>query len=166
MIEELLFKKRMAGRVSYRRFEDDTMKREQIVKKFNTDPTIDVLLLTVKAGGHGITLTGADTVIMFEHDWNPNNDLQAMDRAHRLGQKRVVNVYRLITRGTMEERIMSLQKFKLHMAQKVVNEENASVNRLDADAFANAHGPAAAVAEGDHEGENDEEIAEALKFAN
>jgi hypothetical protein len=54
--------------------------------------------------------SGADTVIFVEHDWNPSKDLQAMDRAHRLGQKRVVNVYRLITRGTIEEKIMSLQQ--------------------------------------------------------
>jgi TATA-binding protein-associated factor len=52
-------------------------------------------------------LTGADTVIFVEHDWNPQKDLQAMDRAHRIGQKKVVNVYRLITRGTLEEKIMS-----------------------------------------------------------
>ena len=50
--------------------------------------------------------TGADTVIFVEHDWNPMKDLQAMDRAHRLGQKKVVNVYRLIMRGTLEEKIM------------------------------------------------------------
>jgi TATA-binding protein-associated factor len=53
-----------------------------------------------------LTLTGADTVIFVEHDWNPMKDLQAMDRAHRIGQKKVVNVYRLITKGTLEEKIM------------------------------------------------------------
>ena len=51
-------------------------------------------------------MTGADTVIFVEHDWNPMKDLQAMDRAHRIGQKKVVTVYRLITRGTLEEKIM------------------------------------------------------------
>lgn len=54
----------------------------------------------------GLNLTGADTVIFVEHDWNPMKDLQAMDRAHRIGQKKVVNVYRLITRATLEEKIM------------------------------------------------------------
>lgn len=54
----------------------------------------------------GLNLTGADTVIFVEHAWNPMKDLQAMDRAHRLGQRRVVNVYRLITRATLEEKIM------------------------------------------------------------
>ena len=67
-------------------------------------------------GGLGLNLTGADTVIFVEHDWNPMKDLQAMDRAHRIGQKKVVNVYRLITRNTVEEKILGLQKFKLKTA--------------------------------------------------
>ena len=58
-----------------------------------------------------LNLTGADTVIFLEHDWNPMKDLQAMDRAHRLGQRKVVNVYRLITRGTLEEKIMRYSLF-------------------------------------------------------
>ena len=72
-----------------------------------------VLLIS---GGLGLNLTGADTVIFVEHDWNPMKDLQAMDRAHRIGQKKVVNVYRLITRNTVEEKILGLQKFKLKTA--------------------------------------------------
>jgi TATA-binding protein-associated factor len=81
-------------------------RRHGLVQRFNADPSIDVLLLTTHVGGLGLNLTGADTVIFVEHDWNPMKDLQAMDRAHRIGQKRVVNVYRLITRGTLEEKIM------------------------------------------------------------
>lgn len=81
-------------------------KRQNIVNQFNTDPSYDVLLLTTSVGGLGLNLTGADTVIFVEHDWNPQKDLQAMDRAHRIGQKKVVNVYRLITRGTLEEKIL------------------------------------------------------------
>lgn len=84
----------------------EASKRQDIVNKFNSDPSIDVLLLTTSVGGLGLNLTGADTVIFVEHDWNPQKDLQAMDRAHRIGQKKVVNVYRLITRGTLEEKIM------------------------------------------------------------
>ncbi len=61
-------------------------------------------------GGLGLTLTSADTVIFVKHDWNPMKDLQAMDRAHRIGQKKVVNVYRLITKGTLEEKIMGYAK--------------------------------------------------------
>ena len=81
-------------------------KRQNIVNQFNTDPSYDVLLLTTSVGGLGLNLTGADTVIFVEHDWNPQKDLQAMDRAHRIGQKKVVNVYRLVTRGTLEEKIL------------------------------------------------------------
>ena len=81
-------------------------KRQNIVNQFNTDPSYDCLLLTTSVGGLGLNLTGADTVIFVEHDWNPQKDMQAMDRAHRIGQKKVVNVYRLVTRGTLEEKIL------------------------------------------------------------
>ena len=84
----------------------EATKRQDIVNKFNTDPSYDVLILTTSVGGLGLNLTGADTVIFVEHDWNPQKDIQAMDRAHRIGQKKVVNVYRLITRGTLEEKIL------------------------------------------------------------
>ncbi len=59
-----------------------------VVQKFNSDPSIDVLLLTTAVGGLGLNLTSADTVVFLEHDWNPMKDLQAMDRAHRMGQVR------------------------------------------------------------------------------
>ena len=84
----------------------EASKRQDIVNRFNTDPSYDVLLLTTQVGGLGLNLTGADTVIFVEHSWNPQQDIQAMDRAHRIGQKKVVNVYRLVTRGTLEEKIL------------------------------------------------------------
>lgn len=121
--------------VTYRRL-DGTIpqdKRHEIVKSFNADPSIDVLLLTTHVGGLGLNLTGADTVIFFEHDWNPMKDLQAMDRAHRIGQKRVVNVYRLITRGTLEEKIMGLQKFKINIASSIINQENSGLQGMNTD---------------------------------
>jgi hypothetical protein len=71
-----------------------------------------VFLLSTRAGGLGINLTAADTVIFYDHDWNPSNDAQAMDRAHRLGQTRQVTVYRLITKGTIDERIVQLARVK------------------------------------------------------
>ncbi|KAJ3045044.1 btaf1 RNA polymerase II, B-TFIID transcription factor-associated, 170kDa [Rhizophlyctis rosea] len=107
--------------------------RTSIVKKFNEDPSVDLLLLTTHVGGLGLTLTGADTVVFVEHDWNPMKDLQAMDRAHRIGQKRVVNVYRLVTRGTLEEKIMGLQKFKLNIASSVINQDNAGLKSMNSD---------------------------------
>uniref|UniRef100_A0A8C4F195 BTAF1 RNA polymerase II, B-TFIID transcription factor-associated n=1 Tax=Dicentrarchus labrax TaxID=13489 RepID=A0A8C4F195_DICLA len=105
--------------------------RHSIVSRFNNDPSIDVLLLTTHVGGLGLNLTGADTVVFVEHDWNPMRDLQAMDRAHRIGQKRVVNVYRLITRGTLEEKIMGLQKFKMSIANTVISQDNASMQSME-----------------------------------
>lgn len=111
----------------------EASKRQPIVTRFNADPTIDCLLLTTHVGGLGLNLTGADTVIFLEHDWNPTKDLQAMDRAHRIGQKRTVNVYRLITRGTLEEKIMGIQRFKTHIANTVVNRENSNLQSMNTD---------------------------------
>lgn len=107
VVENDLFRGMMPS-VTYMRLDGstDVSKRHAVVQTFNGDPSIDVLLLTTHVGGLGLNLTSADTVIFVEHDWNPMKDLQAMDRAHRLGQKRVVNVYRLIMRGTLEEKIM------------------------------------------------------------
>ena len=109
--------------------------RYGVVRKFNEDPTISCLLLTTQVGGLGLNLTAADTVVFLEHDWNPMKDLQAMDRAHRLGQKHRVNVYRLLTRGTLEEKIMGLQQFKLQVANTVVTQQNASLQDMDTGQF-------------------------------
>lgn len=119
--------------VSYMRLDGSVSaeKRHSIVQTFNADPSIDVLLLTTQVGGLGLTLTGADTVIFVEHDWNPMKDLQAMDRAHRLGQKKVVNVYRLITKNTLEAKIMGLQRFKLNIANSVVNQQNKGLDSME-----------------------------------
>ncbi|KAK5119990.1 hypothetical protein LTR85_007066 [Meristemomyces frigidus] len=86
--------------------------RRDTVAAFQSSPDIFVFLLSTRAGGLGINLTAADTVIFYDSDWNPTIDSQAMDRAHRLGQTRQVTVYRMITRGTIEERIRkrALQK--------------------------------------------------------
>ncbi|CAG0889106.1 unnamed protein product [Darwinula stevensoni] len=131
IVEKTLLKKCMPE-VSYMRLDGSTPagQRHDVVHRFNSDPSIDVLLLTTQVGGLGLNLTGADTVIFVEHDWNPMKDLQAMDRAHRIGQKKVVNVYRLITRGTLEEKIMGLQKFKLATANTVITQDNASLQTM------------------------------------
>ncbi|WVQ99889.1 hypothetical protein IAU59_007032 [Kwoniella sp. CBS 9459] len=132
LIERDLFATHMPS-VSYMRMDGSTdpRKRHAIVQTFNADPRIDVLLLTTSVGGLGLNLTGADTVIFVDHDWNPMKDLQAMDRAHRLGQRKVVNVYRLITRGTLEEKIMGLQRFKLNIASSVVTQQNAGLGSMN-----------------------------------
>lgn len=86
--------------------------RRDTVHDFQTRPDIFIFLLSTRAGGLGINLTAADTVIFYDSDWNPTIDSQAMDRAHRLGQTKQVTVYRMITRSTIEERIRkrALQK--------------------------------------------------------
>lgn len=111
VVENVLFKKPFPS-VTYMRLDrsTDANKRHAVVQTFNSDPSISCLLLTTHVGGLELTLTGADMVIFVEHDWNPMKDLQAMDRAHRIGQKKVVNVYRLITKGTLEEKIMGYAK--------------------------------------------------------
>ncbi|CAO3609634.1 unnamed protein product [Cunninghamella blakesleeana] len=93
--------------------------RRDMVQDWQTRPEIFIFLLSTRAGGLGINLTAADTVIFYDSDWNPTVDQQAMDRAHRLGQTRQVTVYRLLTKGTIEERILMRAKQKDEI-QKVV----------------------------------------------
>ncbi|RKP10561.1 SNF2 family N-terminal domain-containing protein, partial [Thamnocephalis sphaerospora] len=93
--------------------------RRDMVTDWQTKDDIFIFLLSTRAGGLGINLTAADTVIFYDSDWNPTVDQQAMDRAHRLGQTRQVTVYRLITTGTIEERILNRAKQKDEI-QKVV----------------------------------------------
>lgn len=145
IIEHDLFKTHMPS-VTYMRLDGSvpSEKRHGIVTQFNSDPSIDVLLLTTQVGGLGLTLTGADTVIFVEHDWNPMKDLQAMDRAHRLGQKRVVNVYRLITRDTLEARIMGLQQFKLNVANAIVTQQNKGLDSMATEQVLDLFTPGAA----------------------
>ena len=102
-----------------------------VAQTFNGDNDIKVLLVTTHVGGEGLNLSSANTVIMFDHDYNPTVDMQAIDRAHRIGQRRVLNVYRLITRNTLEERIMGIQKFKQNLAQAIVNIDNASIKNIE-----------------------------------
>jgi len=98
--------------------------RRDMVIDWQTRPDIFVFLLSTRAGGLGINLTAADTVVFYDHDWNPSNDAQAMDRAHRLGQTRQVTVYRLITRGTIDERIIQLARVKKDVQDIVVGNKN------------------------------------------
>ncbi|KAI5958818.1 INO80 [Candida theae] len=94
--------------------------RRDLVHDWQTKPEIFVFLLSTRAGGLGINLTAADTVIFYDSDWNPTIDSQAMDRAHRLGQTRQVTVYRLLTRNTIEERMRDRAKQKEQVQQVVM----------------------------------------------
>ena len=106
---------------------DMTSRDEQIQDFMSPNSEKFVFLLSTRAGGLGINLTSADTVIIYDSDWNPQMDLQAMDRAYRIGQKNVVNVYRLITENTIEQKINQRQLVKLKWDNLVIQQaKNAS----------------------------------------
>lgn len=95
--------------------------RKQALDHFNADGSQDFcFLLSTRAGGLGINLATADTVIIFDSDWNPQNDLQAQARAHRIGQKNQVNIYRLVTKGSVEEDILERAKQKMVLDHLVI----------------------------------------------
>ncbi|ANB12861.1 DNA-dependent ATPase RAD26 [Sugiyamaella lignohabitans] len=96
--------------------------RQRLVDEFNSDPTIDIFLLTTKVGGLGVNLTGADRVIIYDPDWNPSTDVQARERAWRLGQKKDVVIYRLMTAGAIEEKIYHRQIFKQFLTNKILKD--------------------------------------------
>ncbi|KAK1835137.1 hypothetical protein QBC39DRAFT_388856 [Podospora conica] len=102
--------------------------RQALVDQFNNDASIDLFLLTTKVGGLGTNLTGANRVIIFDPDWNPSTDVQARERAWRLGQKREVTIYRLMTAGTIEEKIYHRQIFKQFLSNKVLRDPKQQTN--------------------------------------
>lgn len=103
---------------------DGTTKSEErgdLLKKFNcANSEYFVFLLSTRAGGLGLNLQTADTVVIFDSDWNPHQDLQAQDRAHRIGQRNEVRVLRLMTVNSVEERILAAARYKLNMDEKVI----------------------------------------------
>ncbi|KAF9950357.1 hypothetical protein BGZ72_007978 [Mortierella alpina] len=108
----------------YRRMDGTTpiQNRMGLVDEFNARDDIYVFLLTTKVGGLGVNLTGADRVIIFDPDWNPSTDVQARERAWRLGQTREVTIYRLMTSGTIEEKIYHRQIFKQFLTNKILKD--------------------------------------------
>jgi SNF2-related domain/Helicase conserved C-terminal domain/Bacterial SNF2 helicase associated len=109
-----------------------TRNRQSEVDRFQTG-NVPVFLVSLKAGGVGLNLTAADTVIHYDPWWNPAVEAQATDRAHRIGQIRTVQVYKLITRGTVEERILSLQSKKRELTAGLVDSENPMMSGLTDD---------------------------------
>ncbi|MGT2926051.1 DEAD/DEAH box helicase [Streptococcus cuniculipharyngis] len=101
--------------------------RQEMTRSFNEGQG-DFFLISLKAGGVGLNLTGADTVVLIDLWWNPAVEMQAIGRAHRLGQKRNVEVYRLITRGTIEEKILALQENKRHLITTVLDGKESRSN--------------------------------------
>jgi SNF2 family DNA or RNA helicase len=104
--------------------------RLEVVKQFNEDANIPVFLVSLKAGGTGLNLVGADTVIHYDMWWNPAVESQATDRVHRLGQKNSVSSYKLITLNTIEEKIAEMQKKKKGLVKKVVSCDDEAIAKL------------------------------------
>ena len=120
-------------RVRYEYLDGSTQDRAERIDRFQNDPTIPVFLISLKAGGSGLNLTAADTVIHFDPWWNPAVEDQASDRAHRIGQKRVVTVYRLVAAGTIEEKILQLKQKKKDLVNSVLSEDMGGAKNLSKD---------------------------------
>jgi SNF2 family DNA or RNA helicase len=101
-------------------------RRQKLMDRFNSDPKLFCFILSTRSGGLGINLTGADTVIFYDTDWNPAMDAQAQDRAHRIGQTREVHIYRLVSESTVEENILTKARQKRHLDYLVMTEGNFS----------------------------------------
>ena len=108
----------------YRRMDGTTpvSHRMRLIDEFNSDARVFVFLLTTKVGGLGVNLTGADRVLLYDPDWNPSTDAQARERAWRIGQTKEVTVYRLVTAGTIEEKVYHRQIYKEFLTSKVLRD--------------------------------------------
>ncbi|KAM9810683.1 DNA excision repair protein ERCC-6-like 2 [Neosynchiropus ocellatus] len=117
----------MAQGLEYSRLDGNTKSKEriQIVKEFNCSPHVNLCLVSTMAGGLGLNFVGANVVVLFDPTWNPANDLQAIDRAYRIGQCRDVTVFRLISLGTVEEVIYLRQVYKQQLQSSVIGRESA-----------------------------------------
>jgi SNF2 family DNA or RNA helicase len=104
--------------------------RMSIVKNFNEDESNLIFLVSLKAGGTGLNLTSADTVIHYDMWWNPAVENQATDRVHRIGQNKSVSAYKLVTVGTIEEKILELQNRKKGLVKKVISSDEEAMSKL------------------------------------
>ncbi len=116
--------------IKFAYLDGSTKDRLQVVKHFNEDPSISVFLVSLKAGGAGLNLVGADTVIHYDMWWNPAVENQATDRVHRLGQDKSVMSYKLITLGTIEEKIISMQDKKRGLVKQVICTDDEAMSKL------------------------------------
>jgi SNF2 family DNA or RNA helicase len=110
--------------IAWCRLDGSTKDRGAVVERFQSNPSISVFLISLKAGGVGLNLTGADTVIHFDPWWNPAVEAQATDRAHRIGQQNVVTSIKLIARDTVEERVLEMQAKKKTLSMELLDPES------------------------------------------
>ncbi|MCB1127708.1 MAG: SWF/SNF helicase family protein, partial [Verrucomicrobiae bacterium] len=111
----------------------ETKNRQEIVQAFQEDQRPAVFLLSLRAAGTGLNLTAASYVVLYDPWWNPAVEAQAIDRSHRIGQTQTVNAYRLITPGTVEEKIWDLQQRKARTISDVLGEEGFARSLTQAD---------------------------------
>jgi SNF2 family DNA or RNA helicase len=116
--------------IGYAYLDGGTLDRSGQVKSFQDDPEKTAFLISLKAGGYGLNLTQADHVFLMDPWWNPAVEAQAIDRAHRFGQNRVVNAYRFVMRGTVEERVLALQKKKRVIVSASIEERTPLMDGL------------------------------------
>ena len=119
-----------ADGVAYEYLDGSTKDRQERVENFQSEDGPPVFLISLKAGGTGLNLTGADTVVHYDPWWNPAVEAQATDRTHRIGQTKVVTSYRLICAGTVEEKVMALQDGKRALLAGVFEASDAAAARL------------------------------------
>jgi SNF2 family DNA or RNA helicase len=121
-----------AAGIAYEYLDGSSTKRPAIVKRFKTG-TAPVFLISLKAGGFGLNLTEADYVFLLDPWWNPATESQAIDRTHRIGQTRSVNVYRMVATGTIEEKVMALKEKKAKLFDAVLDDDAVFSSALSAD---------------------------------
>ena len=107
-----------------------TRNRQELIDRFSTDDSVRLFLISLKAGGSGLNLMAADTVIIYDPWWNPAVESQAVDRAHRIGQNKTVSVYRLVTEESVEQKIMALKEKKSKIVDALINENGLSTVKL------------------------------------
>ena len=119
--------------INYEYLDGQTRDRKERVEHFQSDDKCGVFLISLKAGGLGLNLTAADYVFILDPWWNPAVETQAIDRAHRVGQTRPVFAYRLICKGTVEEKIAELQQQKRELADAILEQDNSILQSMTAD---------------------------------
>ena len=118
--------------IGYEYLDGSTRRRSEVIDAFRQG-TAPVFLISLKAGGFGLTLTEADYVFLLDPWWNPAAEAQAIDRTHRIGQTRPVNVYRMIAAGTIEEKVVALQQRKARLFRSVLGDGDTLARSLTAD---------------------------------
>ena len=122
--------------LAYEYLDGKTTNRQEVVERFQNDPNCKLFLISLKAGGQGLNLTAAEYVFLLDPWWNPAVEAQAIDRAHRIGQTRRVFAYRLITRDTVEEKVLELQSTKRDLADAIINADNSVLKNITGDDLA------------------------------